>query len=86
MSNDERAVSDYLEIKRVNDVLLSVPMQERLSAILLSVISDEPRARHAILDLISVSGVLARQLSAADRLAIAWYMLSEIELLNAKWN
>ncbi len=81
MNNGERA-----EIKKINDALLNVPMHARLSAILLSIISDEPRARHAICDLISVSGVLARQLSAADRLAIAWHMLSEIELLDAKLN
>jgi hypothetical protein len=80
MAEDTRAAKD------INKALLQCPMPDRLTALMLSVVSDEPRARYAICDLISVSGVLARQLSAADRLAIAWHMLSEIELLNAKWN
>jgi hypothetical protein len=61
-------------------------MHDRLSALLLSVISDEPRACDAVLDLISVSAMLARQLPAAARLRIAWHMLGEIQAIGARWN
>jgi hypothetical protein len=80
MAEDTRAVRD------INDALLQCPMSDRLTALLLSIISDEPHACDAVLDLISVSAMLARQLPAAQRLHIAWHMLEEIEALNVQWN
>jgi hypothetical protein len=80
MAEDTRAVRD------VNDALLNVPMPDRLTALLLSIISDEPHACDAILDLISVSAMLARQLPAAARLRVVWHMLEEIQAIGAKWN
>ncbi len=77
---------DAQATRGINDALLACPMHDRLAALMCSVVSDEPNARHAICDLLSVCGLLARQLPASERLAIGWHMLNEIELLNAKWN
>ncbi len=73
-------------IRDVNDALLQCPMSDRLSALMYSIISDEPRASEAIMDLVAVTGMMARQLSAAQRLRIAWTMLEEMQALNARWN
>jgi hypothetical protein len=80
MTDDARAIQD------INEALQQCPMSDRLSALLLSIVSDEPNACDAILDLISVSGMLARQLSPAQRLRIAWHMLEEIQAIGARWN
>jgi hypothetical protein len=80
MNDDGRAV------REINDALLNVPMSDRLAALACSVISDEAHACDAVLDLISVSAMLARQLSAGQRLRIAWHMLEEIQAIGARWN
>ncbi len=61
-------------------------MSDRLSALMYSIISDEPRASEAIMDLVAVTGMMARQLSAAQRLRIAWTMLEEVQAIGARWN
>jgi hypothetical protein len=80
MAEDTRAVRD------VHNALRNVPMPDRLTALLLSIIGDAPHACDAVLDLISVSAMLARQLSAGQRLRIAWHMLEEIQAIGARWN
>ncbi len=73
-------------VKEVNDALLACPMEDRLAALACAVISDEPRATEAVLDLMSVTAMLARQLPAAQRLRVCWHMLEEIQAIGAKWN
>ncbi len=75
-SNDDQA-----SVRAINDALLNCPMPDRLAALACAIISDEPKACYVICDLISVAGVLARKLPAAERLAIAWHMLEEIETI-----
>jgi hypothetical protein len=77
---------DAHAIREINDALQRCPMPDRLSALLLSIIGDEPHARDAVLDLISVSAMLARQLSATERIRIVWHMLEEIQAIGARWN
>jgi hypothetical protein len=80
MTDNQRAVRD------INEALLEYPMHDRLIALLLSIISDEPHACDAVLDLISVSAMLARQLPAGQRLRIARHMLEEVQAIGARWN
>jgi hypothetical protein len=70
----------------INDALIDVPMHDRLAALMCSIVSDEPRATEAICDFVAVTGMMARQLPAAQRLRIAWAMLEEVQAIGAQWN
>ena len=41
---------------------------------------------NAIIHLIAMAGIMARQLQPAQRLAISWALLEEVETINARWN
>ncbi len=79
-SDDAQAIRD------INDALLAYPLHDRLAALMCAIISDEPRATEAIMDLIAVTGMMTRQLSPAERLRIAWTMLEEEQAIGARWN
>ena len=72
--------------RAINEVLTGLPMQDRLSALVCSVLIDQPRALPAVAHLIACVGVMARCMSPSQRLAICWAMLEEIEKIGAKWN
>jgi hypothetical protein len=77
---------DAHAIREVNDALLNVPMPDRLAALMCSIVSDEPRATHAIYDFVAVAGIMARQLPPAQRLLIAWALVEEAQAIGARWN
>jgi hypothetical protein len=79
MSHDEAAHA-------INDALSGLPLDDRLVALACSIILDDPRALSAVANLISFAGIMARQLSPPQRLAIVWHLLEEIKRINAKWN
>jgi hypothetical protein len=79
---DEKARST----RDINDALLACPMADRLAALVCAVVSDEAHASDAILDLVAVTGMLARQLPAEARLRICWSLLEEVQMIGAKWN
>jgi hypothetical protein len=76
MTDDARAIQD------INDALQQCPLPDRLAAL----VCREPCAAEAILDLVGVTGMLARQLPAAARLRVCWHMLEEIQAIGARWN
>ncbi len=81
MSPDEKNAA-----RTINNVLLGLPLNDRLTALACSIILDDPHAMLAVASLISVAGIMARQLTPPQRLAIVWHMLEEVERINAKWN
>ncbi len=66
-------------VRIIHDTLTELPLIDRLSALCCSIIADDPRAMPAVASLIQVAGVMARQLQPAERLAIAWCLLEEVE-------
>ena len=70
----------------IHDVLLGLPLIDRLSALLVACIEEEPNALNGALALICLAGVMTRCLQPAERLAATWALLGEIEKINAKWN
>ncbi len=81
MSHDEQA-----SVRAINDALLNCPMPDRLAALVCSILSDEPYAAFAICDVVSVAGIMARQLPQAQRLLVAWALVEEAQAVSAKWN
>lgn len=81
MSRDNRNAARVIQ-----DTLVDLPLIDRMSALVCSIIADDPRAMQAVCNIVSVAGIMARQLPPPQRLAIAWALLDEIERINAKWN
>jgi hypothetical protein len=80
-------MDDYAHaVREINDALLQCPMSDRLAALACSVISDAPCATEGLLDLLGVTGMLARQLPPAARLRIAWALFEQSQDVAAKWN
>ncbi len=52
--------------RAINDVLVGLPLTDRLAALACSIIVDDPRALHAVCSLISFAGIMARQLQPAS--------------------
>jgi hypothetical protein len=80
MTDDARAA------RTIQDTLQGLPLSDRLSALMCSIIVDEPRAAEAIADFISCAGMMARMLPPAERLRICWALLEEVQAVGARWN
>ena len=70
----------------IHDVLLGLPLIDRLSALLVACIEEEPHALNAVLSLVCLVGVMTRCLPPAERLAATWALSREVEKINARWN
>jgi hypothetical protein len=80
MTDDAQAIRD------INAALQQWPMPDRLVALACSIIGDAPCAAEGLLDLVGVTGMLARQLPPAARLRICWALLEEVQAVGARWN
>jgi hypothetical protein len=58
---------------------------DRLGALVCSIIADDPRARHAVANIISVACIMTKHLSPAQRAAIAWHLREQAEEIDATW-
>jgi hypothetical protein len=74
------------DIRTTHAALFNAPVEDRLSALMVSLIEGNPGAANGVCALINAAGIMARLLPPAERLAIAWMMLEELERINAKWN
>lgn len=72
--------------RAIHDLLLGMPTHDRLVALMCAIIDDDPRALPTVLNLIGAVGILARCLTPAQRLAVCWSMLEEVQAIGAKWN
>ncbi len=79
-------VHDDAQARVIQNTLQDLPMSDRLTALMCSIIMDEPRAAEAICDFVAVAGMMARQLPPAARLRICWALLEEAQTTGAKWN
>ena len=62
-----------------------MPLEDRLSALVVSIILDDSRALPAVANIISVAGIMARRLSPAERAAIVWHLRETAEEIEARW-
>ncbi len=57
--------------RAVDDALGDLPLDDRLVALVVSVITRRPEAIRAVLSLLSLTSVLARELPLAQRIALS---------------
>ncbi len=57
--------------RAVDDALGGLPLDDRLVALVVSVITRRPEAIRAVLSLLSLTSVLARELPLAQRIALS---------------
>jgi hypothetical protein len=81
MSPDEQRA-----VRVIHETLVALPVEDRLTALACSIVADEPNAMHAVADMISFVGMMARLLPPPQRLALVWRMREEMEQINARWN
>ena len=81
MQHDDRSA-----IKKINDVLRGFPLDDRVAALLCSLIHEEPRAPEAIIVALEALMILTRNLPPSQQTAVAWHLQSAIEELRTKWN
>jgi hypothetical protein len=67
-------------------MLRELPMADRLAALVCAIIEGEPGAAHSVAAIVNVVGIMTRCLPPAERLAISWLLLEEVEKNSAKWN
>ena len=72
--------------RAINDVLLGLPLLDRLSALCCSLIVREPQSAFALLTLIEVALQLAKHLPAAEQTQIVWRLNECAEELKARWH
>jgi hypothetical protein len=77
---------DAEDVHVTHAMLREMPMADRLSALVCSIVEENPGAGRSVAAIIALTGIMARCLPHAERLAISWLMLEEIEKINAKWN
>jgi hypothetical protein len=73
------------DARALHDVLVTMPLEARLSALVVSIVLDDPRAVSAVASIIGVAGIMARRLSPGERAALAWALREEAENLDATW-
>jgi hypothetical protein len=69
----------------LHDVLVGLPLHDRLAALVCSIIEDDPRATSAVASIISVAAIMAKHLSPTERVAIVWHLLATAEEIEARW-
>ena len=77
---------DRDNVRIIHDVLCGFSTDDRLTALMVSIVESDPRALDAVLNLIGAVGIMSRCLTPAQRLAICWSMLEEVQAIGAKWN
>jgi hypothetical protein len=58
------------EAEQVRDLhkrLLNMEIHDRLSALMVSIVADDPRAKNAVANMISVAAIMAKHLRPEDR-------------------
>jgi len=70
----------------IHEALRGLPYIERLSALAVSILHEEPHAAFALMTLIQVARILAKHLPVAEQTAIRWHLESAIEELKARWH
>lgn len=77
---------DAKDVTVTHAMLREMPMADRLAALVCASVEENPGAGRSVAAIIALTGIMARCLPPAERLAISWLMLEEIERINAKWN
>jgi hypothetical protein len=72
--------------REINDALREMPLLDRISALCVSLLHEEPRAPEAIMVLVEVSRVLTKNLPPNQQTAVRWHLQNVIEELKATWN
>ena len=71
--------------RAVNDALAGLPLHDRLAALIVSIIADDPRAMNSVANLIAVATLMAKHLPAAEQTGVAWYLREAAAELETKW-
>ena len=74
------------DVRATNDMLREMPMADRCAALVCSIVDENPGAGRSVAAIIAIVGIMTRCLPPAERLAISWLMLEEVERINAQWN
>jgi hypothetical protein len=72
--------------EKIDAALRELPALDRASALVVSLIQDEPCVPAAVLTLVSVAARMARYLPPSQRARITWHLLECAEALDAQWN
>jgi hypothetical protein len=73
-------------VRVIHDMLRDLPIADRLTSLMCSIVVDEPRAAEAIADFIACAGMMARLLPPSARLRVCWALLEEVQAIDANWN
>jgi hypothetical protein len=65
---------DAQAIKAINDVLVGLPLNDRLASLALSILQSEPSATGGLAAMASVTAALSKYLSPTQRMAVALHM------------
>ena len=84
--SDSKTVAAHDEVRRVHDVLRGMPLVERLSALAVSLVFEEPYAALGLMSLIRVALMMAKHLPPSEQTAVRWHLQNAIEELQARWN
>lgn len=82
----ERRIERNREATRKAKDALARTRPIRASALIVSLIEDEPCAPVAVLTMISAAARMARHLPPAQRLRIAWHLAESALSLSTRWN
>ena len=69
--------------RAVNDALAGLPLHDRLAALIVSIIADDPRAMNSVAN-IAVATLMAKHLPAAEQTGVAWYLREAAAELETK--
>jgi hypothetical protein len=72
--------------RQIHDMLLNLPLQERIVSLCVSLIHEEPQGPFALMTMIKVAQMLAKHLPQAERTSIIWHLNECAEELRARWN
>jgi hypothetical protein len=70
----------------INNVLLGLPLLDRISALACSLIAHEPRAPFAILTLVEVAKWLTKKLPESEHASTVWHLNAAAAELEASWH
>jgi hypothetical protein len=68
----------------INDVLRDLPLRQRLTALVLSLLVED--ASVSIENLIDVALIMTKRLPPAQRTSVVWHLNAAAEELGARWN
>ena len=84
--SDSKTVAAQDNVRKVHDVLRGMPLVERLSALAVSLVYEEPFSVSALQSLIRVALMMAKHLPPSEQTAVRWHLQNAIEELQARWN